>query len=176
MLVYAPIGRSKLDHWSIESPQYIQIAPCELVITVYFTNQRDSSEINTYEYIIMSRFQWFTTAFIEQLAIAILARLAVIDAVAVADIEAVGGTKTPNGVLYKARKRPRKSPIKGACVDLGCDRPNDLGTATKAIAAHAIAMGSTAIFEDAGAMQKVMDQGIDGDHGFAGLEPMRAVV
>lgn len=143
---------------------------------MYFTNQRDSSQNNTYKFVLLLLFQWLTATFIEQLAITVLARLAVIDAVAIADVEAVGGTKAPNGVLYKARKRFRKSPIKGAGVDLRCDRPNDLGTATKGLAARAIAMGSTAIFEDAGAMQKVMDQGIDGDHAFAGLEPMRAVV
>src|ERR1035437_1979965 len=67
-------------------------------------------------------------------------------------------------------------PIKGAGVDLGCGRPNDLGTAAMAIAARAIAVRSAAILEDAGAMQKVMDQRIDGNHAFAGLEPMRSVV
>ena len=37
-------------------------------------------------------------------------------------------------------------------------------------------MGSAAILKDAGAVQKVMDQRIDGDHAFAGLEPMRAAI
>ena len=115
-------------------------------------------------------------AFIEQLAIGVLARFAVIDAIAVADVEAIGGAKPPNGVLHEPRKYPRKSPIKGAGVDLGCDRPNDLGTAAMAIAAHAIAVRSAAILKDAGAMQKVMDQRIDGNHAFAGFEPMRSVV
>src|ERR1035437_8849746 len=109
-------------------------------------------------------------AFIEQLAIAVLARLAVINAVAVADVRAIGGAKAPNRVLHEPRKHPRKLPAKGAGVDLGCDRPNDLGTAARAIAAHAIAVGSAAILKDAGAVQKVMDQGVDGNHAFAGLE------
>src|ERR1035437_10745196 len=82
------------------------------------------------------------TAFIEQLAIGILARFTVIDAIAVADVEAVAGAKAPDRVLHKPRKHLRKSPIKGAGVDLGGDRTNDLGTAAMAIAGHAIAVGS----------------------------------
>ena len=59
------------------------------------------------------------TAFLEQLTVVILARLAVVDAVAVANVEAVSGTKAPNGMLHEPRKCLRKSPIKGAGVDLG---------------------------------------------------------
>ena len=116
------------------------------------------------------------TAFIEQLAIIILAFFSIIYAVAIADVRAVGRAKAPNRVLHKAGKHLRNPPIKGAGVDLGCGRPNDLGTAAMAIAARAIAVRSAAILKDAGAMQKVMDQGVDGDHAFAGLEPMRSVV
>jgi len=115
-------------------------------------------------------------AIIEQLAIGILARFSVIDAIAVADIEAVKRTESPNGVLHPARKRPRKLPVKGAGVDLVSDGANDLGTAANAIAGHAIGMGSGAILKYAGAVQKVMDQGINGNHAFAGLEPMGAAV
>jgi hypothetical protein len=114
--------------------------------------------------------------FIEQLAIGILARFAVIDAVAVADVEAVGGAKPPNGVLHEPWKRPRKLPVKGAGIDLAGDGANDLGTAARAIAGHAIAVGSAALLKDAGAMQKIMDQSIDGNHAFAGLEPMRTII
>ena len=58
------------------------------------------------------------TAFIEQLAVGILARFAVVDAVAVANVEAVGGAKAPNGVLHEPRKHPRKLTVKGAGVDV----------------------------------------------------------
>jgi len=40
----------------------------------------------------------------------------------------------------------------------------------------AIAVGGAAIPKNAGAVQKVMDQGVDGDHAFAGLEPMGAAI
>ena len=112
-------------------------------------------------------------AFVEQLAVVVLARFAVIDAVAIADVRAVGRAKAPNRVLYKPRKHLWKSPIKGAGVDLGGHGANDLGTAAVPIAASAIAMGSATILKDAGAMQKVMDQRIDGNHAFAGFKPMR---
>ena len=116
------------------------------------------------------------TAFIEQLAIISLAFFSIIYAVAVANVEAVGGTKPPNRVLHEPRKHLRKLPVKGAGVDLAGDGANDLGTAARAIAGHAIAVGSAAILKDAGAMQKVMDQRIDGNHAFAGLEPMRTTI
>jgi hypothetical protein len=109
------------------------------------------------------------TAFIEQLTIGILAWLAVINAIAVADVEAVAGAKPPDRVLHEPRKHLRKLPVKGAGIDLAGDGANDLGTAARAIAGHAIGVGRAAIPKDAGAVQKVMDQGIDGNHTFAGL-------
>ena len=105
-----------------------------------------------------------------------MARFAVIDTVAVADVEAIGSAKTPNGVLHEPWKHLRKLPAKGAGIDLAGDGANDLGAAARAIAGHAIAVGSAAIFKDAGAMQKVMDQRIDGNHAFAGFEPMRTTI
>jgi hypothetical protein len=68
-------------------------------------------------------------AFIEQLAICILARFAVIDAVAVADVEAIGRAKPPNRVLHEPWKQLRKLPVKGAGIDLAGDGANDVGTA-----------------------------------------------
>jgi hypothetical protein len=125
---------------------------------------------------IIPLFHRFTATFTEDLAIAVFTRLAVIDAIAVANVKAVSGAKAPNRVLHEPRKHPRKPRVKGASVDLGGGRPNDLGAAAFAIAADAIAMGSATILNDAGAMQKVMDQGVDGDHAFAGLEPMRPTI
>ena len=107
------------------------------------------------------------------MAIAILTRPEVVDAVAVADIETVGRAKPPNGMLDEARENRRKPRIEGAGVDVGGRRPNDLGAAAMAIAAEAIGVGGTTVVKDAGTMQKVMDQGVDGDHAFASLEPMR---
>src|ERR1700733_14594395 len=115
-------------------------------------------------------------AFVEQLAIAILTRPEVVDAVAVADIETVGRAKPPNGMLDEARENRRKPRIESAGIDLRGDVANDLGTAALAIAAYAIAVGGIPIAQDAGAMQEVMDQGIDGNHAFAGLEPVRPTI
>src|ERR1700734_1338722 len=81
--------------------------------------------------------------------------------------------KSAKSRLHEPRKHPRKPSVKGASVDLGGDRPNDLGAAAIAIAADAVGVGGTTVVKDAGTMQKVMDQGVDGDHAFASLEPMR---
>jgi hypothetical protein len=125
---------------------------------------------------IIPLFQRFTATFTEDLAIAVFTRLAVIDAIAVANVKVVSGAKAPNRVLHEPRKHPRKPRVKGASVDLGGDRPNDLGAAAVDIAADAIGVGGTTVVKDTGPMQKVMDQGVDGDHAFAGLEPVRAVI
>ena len=114
------------------------------------------------------------TAIIEQLAVPISALFSIIYAITVANVRGVGSAKPPNRVLHEPRKHFRKLPVKGAGVDLGCDRPNDLGTATRAIAGRAIAVRGTAIIKDAGAVQKIMDQGVDCDHALAGFEPMRS--
>ena len=79
-------------------------------------------------------------------------------------------------MLHEARKYHRVFRIKGAGVDLGGDGANDLSTAASAIAGHAIAVWGPAIVKYAGAVQKVMDQGVDGNHAFAGLEPVRATI
>ncbi|KAH3553394.1 hypothetical protein KXW50_009305, partial [Aspergillus fumigatus] len=61
--------------------------------------------------------------------------------------------------------------IKGAGIDPVCGTSNDLGTAAPRIAGRAIAMGNAAAFQNAGAVQEIVDQRINGDHGLSGREP-----
>ena len=113
---------------------------------------------------------------VEYLAIAVFARFEVVDAVAVADIEAVGGAKPPNGMLNKARKYSWIARVKGSGIDLRRDRMNDVGTAALGIATDAVAVLATAIVENTAAVQKVMDEGIDRDHVLADRKPRRMAV
>ena len=118
-------------------------------------------------------FQWFTLAFAEYLAVAVFTRFDVVDAVAVADIEAVGGAKLPNGMLNKARKYSREVRVESSGIDLRRNRVDDVGTAAFGITTDAVAVLATAIVENTAAVQKVMDERVDGDHVLADREPSR---
>jgi hypothetical protein len=96
--------------------------------------------------------------------------------VAVADVEAVASAVAPNGMLHEPRKILRKAAVECGRVDFGRDRPNDVGATAKGVAAKAIGVRGTKIGQNAGTMQKVVNQGIDGDHAFAGLEPVRPII
>ena len=109
------------------------------------------------------------------MAIANLARFSVVDAVAVAEIETVGGAKPPNGVLNEPRKIARKVPVKGSGVDPLREVFDEVGTAALGVAASAILVCRATGVENAGSVQKVMNQRIDGNHVRAGLKPSRTI-
>lgn len=109
------------------------------------------------------------------MAIDLLATTSIIDAIAVANVEAVSRAKPPNRVLNKSRKRRRISGIEGASVDLRGDRPDNVGTTAAGIAAGAVAVHHVAIIKNTGAMQKIMDQRVDGNHFGARFEPVPTV-
>ena len=112
----------------------------------------------------------------EQVAIVDLARLAVVNSVAIAQIETFRGAISPDGVLDKTRKYFWKARIEGAGIDPVCGTSNDLGTAAPGIAGRAIAMGNAAAFQNAGAVQEIVHQGVDSDHYLSGLEPNGPVI
>ena len=116
-------------------------------------------------------FQRFSVAFLVQLAIGNLARLAVVNSVAVAQIETFRGAKSPDGVLDKTWEYLWKALIEGPGIDPVCGTSDDLSTATVGVAGRAIPMGNPAAVQNACAVQKIVHQGIDGDHGRADLAP-----
>ena len=107
------------------------------------------------------------------MAVAVFTRFDVVDAVAVADIEAIGRAKLPNGMLNKARKYSREVRVESSGIDLRRNRVDDVGTAAPGIATDAVAVLATAIVENTAAVQKVMDERVDGDHVLADRKPSR---
>ena len=108
------------------------------------------------------------------LTVDIVARLAIIDAIAVADIEAVLGAVPPDRVLHEPGKHRRERGIEGAGIDPFGHGFNDLGAAAGPVAGRAIGMVGAEPVQDAGAVQKVVHEGVDGDHAGADLDARAA--
>src|SRR5215218_9198391 len=80
-------------------------------------------------------FEHLPIADLIQAAEVIFTRGAVANLVAVADIEALVGAVTPDGVLYEARKHGREVRIISTSVDGGCGKLQNVGAAAWSIAA-----------------------------------------
>ena len=104
-----------------------------------------------------------------------MARFAVVDAIAIAEVETVCRAKPPNGVLNEPRKIARKLPVEGSGIDQLRHVLDDVGAAALGVAADTILMGLAAAVKNPGSVQKVMDQGINCDHVRAGLKPNRPI-
>ena len=87
----------------VDSPFLPKIAIGDFVTIDYSQSHRDSSKITLISCTIMLLFQSLTTTFPEDLAIAVFTRLAVINAIAVADVEAISGAEAPKRVLHEPR-------------------------------------------------------------------------
>ena len=105
-----------------------------------------------------------------------MARLAVVNSVAVAQFETVRGAISPDGVLNKTWEKLWKARIKGASINPLRGTSDDLGTAAFGVAGRAVPMGNPAVLQNAGAVQEIVDQRVNGDHGLSGLEPNGPVV
>jgi hypothetical protein len=99
------------------------------------------------------------------------AALPIIDAPAVALVEAALGAETPDRVLHEAREIDRKSAIEAPRVDLGGDAFDDCGAPIRVVAPRAIGMIGIEASQDAGAVQKIVNQPVDGDQHGPGLDP-----
>ena len=105
-----------------------------------------------------------------KLAVDVRARLAVIDPVAVADVEATLGAVPPDRVLDEPGKDAGKC---GLNAGHRSARPfgNDVGAAAGPVAGHAIGVVGAEPVQDAGSVQEIVDQGVDGDHGWPRPRP-----
>ena len=105
------------------------------------------------------------------LAIDVRARLPIIDAITVADVEARLGAVPPDRMLNEPRKRLRKPGIEQPGIDpLGYGIYN-VGAAASLVAGCTIRMIGMEPCQDTGADQKVVHQGVDGNHAGADLVP-----
>ena len=112
----------------------------------------------------------------KQVAIVDLASFVVVNSVAIAQIETFRCAISPDGVLDKTREYPWKARIDGAGINPVCCTSDDLGTAALAVAGRAIPMGNATAFQNAGAVQEIVDQRVYRDHALSGLEPDGPVV
>src|SRR3984893_17814840 len=108
---------------------------------------------------------------IMNLTVDILARLAVIDAIAIANIETAPGAIPPDRVLDEPRKHRWEHRIEGAGIDPFSHGFNDVSAAAGPVAGRAIGMVRAEPVQDAGAVQKVVNEGVDRDHAGADLMP-----
>jgi hypothetical protein len=97
------------------------------------------------------------------LAVHVPARLAIINPIAVADVEARLGAVPPDRMLDEPRKRLRKTGVEKPGVDLLRHRLYNVGAAASLVASCTIRMVSLESCQDAGADQKVVHQGVDGN-------------
>ena len=105
------------------------------------------------------------------LAVDVRARLPIIYAIAVADVEARLGAIPPDRMLDEPRKRLRKSRIELPGINPLRHRFYNVGAATGLIAGSTIRMVGLESCQDASADQKVVHQSIDGNHAGADLAP-----
>jgi hypothetical protein len=108
---------------------------------------------------------------LEQIAIVDLAPFAIINSVAIAQIETICGAISPDGVLDEPRECLRKARIESPGINPVCGSPDNLGTASRCVTGRTIPMRNATGFQDAGAMQEIVDQRVNDDHGLSGLEP-----
>ena len=104
----------------------------------------------------------------------VLAAMPVIDPVAIADVEALLAAVLPNRVLHEPREVGGEGAIEHTGVDFSGNAGNDIGAAAWPVAARAVRMGCLEPAQDPGPVQKIVDQGIDGDQLHADFEPLGA--
>jgi hypothetical protein len=109
------------------------------------------------------------------LTVDVVARLAIINAIAVADIEAELAAVSPDRVLNEPGEGLGERWVELPGIDLVGNGLNDLSTAALLITGRPIGMDGIEALQDPGPVQKVVHQRIDGDHAGADLVPERPV-
>ena len=100
-----------------------------------------------------------------------MAAFSVIDLIAVANVETLLGAILPDRVLNKPRERPWKPPVELAGIDLLGDGLDDLGAAARPVAGEAVGVVGSEPAQNAGPVQEIVHERIDGDHAAADLAP-----
>ncbi len=96
---------------------------------------------------------------------------AIIDLVAVANVEAVHGAVPPDRALDEPGKHFWKRRIEPARVDFRGNLDQNVTTAAWPVAARAIRMGRCNPMQDSSANQEIVDESIDDDESGADIEP-----
>src|SRR3954467_11715171 len=97
------------------------------------------------------------------LTVYIVTRLSIVNAITVTDSEAALRAVPPDRVLHEPRKHHWESRVEGARIDPighGC---NDVRTAALPVAGRPVGVGRAEPVQNAGAVQKVVNERVDGD-------------
>ena len=100
----------------------------------------------------------------------------VIEPVAVADVEALLAAIPPNGELHEPRKYLREGAVELASIDPLGDQANNIGATARPVTIGAVGMRGFEPIQHTGSVQKVVYQGVNGDHARANFEPFGAAV
>jgi len=100
----------------------------------------------------------------------------VVDAIAVADVEAILGAIPPNCALHEPRKRRRKGRVELSSINVGRELIYDASAASRPVAARSIDVIGAQPPQDPSSVQEIMDEGVDGDERRADFEPQRLSV
>ena len=100
-----------------------------------------------------------------------MAPMLVIEPIAVADVEALLAAIAPDCELHEPWEDLPEGAVEAPSVDFAGDQPNDIRAAAWPVTAGPVGMGSPEPTQDPGAVQKVMDQGIDRDQVHADFQP-----
>jgi len=103
----------------------------------------------------------------------IVATSVIIDAIAIADVEAVLGAVPPDRALHKPRKRRREGRIELTSIDVGREDTEDFCAPSRLVAFGAVRMVGAQPLQDPGSVQEIMDQGVNGYQVRADFEPQR---
>ena len=103
----------------------------------------------------------------------IVATAVVVDAIAVANGEAVLGAVPPDRVLHEPGKRRGEGRIELASINARDEQTENAGAPSRPIAPVPIRMVGAQPPQDPGSVQDIMDQGVDGDKGRADFDPLR---
>ena len=103
----------------------------------------------------------------------VVATSVIIDAIAIADVEAVLGAIPPDRALHKPRKRHREGRVELASIDMGREDTEDFCAPSWLVASGAVRMVSAQPLQDPGSVQEIMDQGVHGYQVRADFEPQR---
>jgi len=102
-----------------------------------------------------------------------LAGLAVVNTVAVANVQIALGAVPPDRQLHEPGKGLRECSVEAPGIDAGRNRLDNVGAAIGPVAGSPIRMVGAEPVQNAGAVQEVVYQRIDGDHAGADFGPQR---
>jgi hypothetical protein len=117
--------------------------------------------------------QSYAIAAAKQLTMRVVATGVIVDPIAVADVKAVRGAIPPDRALHEAREDFGEALVELPGIDLGGHLANDADTALGAITGRAIGVLGVKAAQNAGSVQKVVHQPVNGDHSGSDFGPAR---